>query len=234
MNPSTARPIKTKDRDTIIQALAAGVVPRMGLPHIQVGRAAEITALVRDIERISDGGAGVRFIIGEYGAGKVLRELDPSHRVLDGVCHDPWISRRIDASTPAGGQARAVLGAIHNMANRRNGWRRWWGNQRLVTDSVKGGRSAAFRRTVIDQARPIQGIRRWIRFAVVLNLLAWREIRRNAENRPWWLRESSTRPEARRAQGADHHPARQRLDSPESLAVAAAEGSRLRWLARDI
>ncbi len=64
--------IKAKERDTIIQALAAGVVPRVGLPYIQVGRAAEIAALLRDIERIADAGASVRFIIGEYGAGKTF------------------------------------------------------------------------------------------------------------------------------------------------------------------
>ena len=64
--------IKPKDRDLILQALAAGVVPRTGLRHIQVGRVAEVTALVRDIDRIASGGSAVRFIIGEYGAGKKL------------------------------------------------------------------------------------------------------------------------------------------------------------------
>jgi len=57
-------PIKTRDRDAILQALAAGVVPRSGLRHIQVGRAAEISALVRDIDRIGDNGAAIRFVIG--------------------------------------------------------------------------------------------------------------------------------------------------------------------------
>ena len=35
-------PIKPRERDTIVQALAAGVVPRVGLQHIQVGRALEV------------------------------------------------------------------------------------------------------------------------------------------------------------------------------------------------
>ena len=67
-----AKTIKARDRDTIIQALSAGVVPRIGLPHIQVGRAAEISALLRDIDRIADAGSAIRFVIGEYGAGKTF------------------------------------------------------------------------------------------------------------------------------------------------------------------
>lgn len=61
----SAKTIRPKERDTIIQALSAGVVPRLGLAHIQVGRAAEIAAMLRDIDRIVDAGAAVRFVIGE-------------------------------------------------------------------------------------------------------------------------------------------------------------------------
>ena len=46
--------IKRRERDTIIQALRAGVVPRLGLQHIQVGRAGEIAEMVRDVERIAE------------------------------------------------------------------------------------------------------------------------------------------------------------------------------------
>lgn len=62
--------IRPRDRDAILQSLGAGVVPRRGQQHIQVGRAPEVAALLRDIERIADGGSAVRFVIGEYGAGK--------------------------------------------------------------------------------------------------------------------------------------------------------------------
>ena len=64
--------IKRRERDTIVQALRAGVVPKLGLQHIQVGRAREIEELVHDIERIGDGGASIRFVIGEYGSGKTF------------------------------------------------------------------------------------------------------------------------------------------------------------------
>ena len=46
--------IRPRDRDTIIQALSAGVVPRVGLQHIQVGRVSEVKAAIQDIDRIAD------------------------------------------------------------------------------------------------------------------------------------------------------------------------------------
>ena len=54
----------------LINSLKGGVVPRVGLPYITVGRAAEIDALLRDAEIIADGGAAFRFIVGKYGSGK--------------------------------------------------------------------------------------------------------------------------------------------------------------------
>ena len=55
---------------TLINSLKGGVVPRVGLPYVTVGRSAEIDALLRDVEIISDGGASFRFIVGKYGSGK--------------------------------------------------------------------------------------------------------------------------------------------------------------------
>jgi hypothetical protein len=62
--------IKEKDRTTILNALKAGVVPPVGLKHIQVGRAQEVTEIVKDIDHIANGGSTVRFIVGDFGAGK--------------------------------------------------------------------------------------------------------------------------------------------------------------------
>ena len=45
--------IRPRMRDSILQALAAGVVPGQGIQHIQVGRAQELNALIRDIERVA-------------------------------------------------------------------------------------------------------------------------------------------------------------------------------------
>ncbi|MEE3547420.1 BREX system ATP-binding domain-containing protein, partial [Pseudomonas aeruginosa] len=64
--------IRAKDRDAVIQSLRAGVVPRVGQHLIQVGRVGELESLIRDVERLSDGGSAFRVVIGEYGAGKTF------------------------------------------------------------------------------------------------------------------------------------------------------------------
>ena len=55
---------------TVLNALKGGVVPRIGLPYVTVGRKNEIQALLHDVEIIADGGASFRFIVGKYGSGK--------------------------------------------------------------------------------------------------------------------------------------------------------------------
>ena len=54
----------------VINSLKGGVVPRIGLPYITVGRETEINALLHDVDIIADGGASFRFIVGRYGSGK--------------------------------------------------------------------------------------------------------------------------------------------------------------------
>ena len=55
---------------TLMNSLKGGVVPRVGLSYVTVGRRAEIEALLRDVDIIADGGASFRFIVGKYGSGK--------------------------------------------------------------------------------------------------------------------------------------------------------------------
>ncbi len=55
---------------TLINSLKGGVVPRVGLPYVTVGRKDEIDALLRDVEMIEEGGATFRFLMGKYGSGK--------------------------------------------------------------------------------------------------------------------------------------------------------------------
>lgn len=69
---SRAQRISPRDRDGVLHALRAGVVPRRGLQHVQVGRAREVEALIKDIDRIVEGGSGTRFVIGDFGAGKTF------------------------------------------------------------------------------------------------------------------------------------------------------------------
>ena len=67
-----SRPIKAKERETIIQSLKSGVVPRAGLQHIQVARSEELKSFINDIDTIAEGGTSFRFVIGEYGSGKTF------------------------------------------------------------------------------------------------------------------------------------------------------------------
>ena len=64
--------IRERDRKAILEALAGGVTPRQGIQHIQVGRLDETAAIVDDINRISEGGAAVRVLIGNFGSGKTF------------------------------------------------------------------------------------------------------------------------------------------------------------------
>lgn len=112
--------IRPRERDAVIQSLRAGVVPRAGQAHIQVGRAAEVQALVTDIARIADGGAGSRFVIGEYGSGKtfflnLIRSIALEKRLVT-VHADLSPDRRLHAT---GGQARSLFAELmRNMATR--------------------------------------------------------------------------------------------------------------------
>ena len=69
MNESE-RKVPKRIAQTVLHSLKGGVVPRIGLPYITVGRKNEIQALVHDVDIISEGGASFRFIVGRYGAGK--------------------------------------------------------------------------------------------------------------------------------------------------------------------
>ncbi|CCK83968.1 Putative uncharacterized protein [Lactobacillus equicursoris 66c] len=64
------RRVPKRIAQTVINSLKGGVVPRIGLPYITVGRKAEIDALLQDVDLVTDGGASFRFIVGQYGSGK--------------------------------------------------------------------------------------------------------------------------------------------------------------------
>jgi hypothetical protein len=112
--------LRPRERDSIIQSLKAGVTPKVGIQHIQVGRAKEVEALVSDIDRISEGGATFRLIIGDYGAGKtfflsVIRTIALEKKLVT-VNADLSPDRRIHASA---GQARNLYSELmRNLATR--------------------------------------------------------------------------------------------------------------------
>ncbi|MBW4666760.1 MAG: ATP-binding protein [Cyanomargarita calcarea GSE-NOS-MK-12-04C] len=62
--------ISKKVSTALINSLGAGVVPRVGLEHIAVGREKELQSLLKNLDDIAEGIAAFRFIIGNYGSGK--------------------------------------------------------------------------------------------------------------------------------------------------------------------
>ena len=112
--------IRAKERDAIIQSLRAGVVPRIGQHLIQVGRLREVEAILKDIERGSDGGSAIRLVIGEYGSGKtfflnLIRSIALEKHMVT-VHADLSPDRRLHATN---GQARLLYSEMmHNIATR--------------------------------------------------------------------------------------------------------------------
>lgn len=62
--------INRRESSALINSLTAGVVPRIGLRHIAVGRQSEVNAFLHDLATIEDGGASFRLVSGQYGSGK--------------------------------------------------------------------------------------------------------------------------------------------------------------------
>ena len=112
--------IRKRDRDAIIQSLRAGVVPRRGQQHVQVGRAKEVEVLVDDIDRIVDEGSSIRFVIGAYGSGKtfflnLVRAIGLERKLVT-VHADLTPERRLYST---GGHARALYSELtRNMSTR--------------------------------------------------------------------------------------------------------------------
>lgn len=100
------RRVPKRIAQTVLNSLKGGVVPRIGLPYITVGRKAEIEALLHDIDVIQEGGASFRFIVGRYGSGKsfllqTIRNyvMDKNFVVVDG---DLSPERRLQGSKGQG------------------------------------------------------------------------------------------------------------------------------------
>ena len=100
------RRVPKRIAQTVLNSLKGGVVPRIGLPYITVGRKEEIEALLHDVDIIQDGGASFRFIVGRYGSGKsfllqTIRNyvMDKNFVVVDG---DLSPERRLQGSKGQG------------------------------------------------------------------------------------------------------------------------------------
>ncbi|MDR1874152.1 MAG: ATP-binding protein [Synergistaceae bacterium] len=112
--------VKPREREAIVRSLLAGVVPRVGLHHIQAGRKDEVEALLADLARVEDGGAAIRFVIGRFGTGKSfflnLAKTVALEKAFVVMQADIAPTRRLYASS---GYAQALYTELaHNMAVR--------------------------------------------------------------------------------------------------------------------
>jgi hypothetical protein len=118
MNPPIA--IKRRERDAVLQSLQAGLVPKQGLHLIQVGRKAEVSALLQDLDRICDEGASFRIVAGRFGSGKsfflnLVRNLAFQKKLVVAQA-DFSMERRLHAS---GGEARSLYSELmRNLATK--------------------------------------------------------------------------------------------------------------------
>jgi hypothetical protein len=104
----------------LINSLSAGVVPRVGLAYIAVGRKDEIAALLQDLDNVAEGGAAFRFVIGRYGSGKsfILQLLRNNAMDRDFVVADVDLSPERRLSGAAGQGVGTYRELMRNLATR--------------------------------------------------------------------------------------------------------------------
>lgn len=204
--------IRPRERDAILQSLRSGVVPRIGLQHIQVGRKDEVRAVMGDLERIGDGSACVRFVIGRFGAGKSfflnLCKTIALEKKFVVVQADITPDRRLHAS---GGQARALyselMRSLSTKAKPEGG-----GLQGMVERWVsgvdqelraKGENEESIKAEVVRRLRPLQELVNGFDFANVISRYLdgfYTSNQESIDGALRWLRaEYATRTEARDA-----------------------------------
>ena len=67
--------IKPKEATSIINSLIGGVVPKIGVQHITVGRSEEINAVVSALEDVKNGHSMVKFWIGDCSGSRIAWDL---------------------------------------------------------------------------------------------------------------------------------------------------------------
>jgi hypothetical protein len=157
--------ITERESQAILSSLAAGVVPRVGLQHIQVGRKQEVAALLQDLKRIENGASAIRFISGQFGSGKSfflnLVQTVALERKFVVARADFTTERRLNAR---GGQARALYCELMKNLSTRGKTEggalasvveRWVSDVAQSVDSAGGGGSDVMRR-LRELCKPLQ------------------------------------------------------------------------------
>jgi len=206
--------IKPREREAILQSLRAGVVPRIGLQHIQVGRKDEVAAVLKDLDTVAQGGASIRFIVGRFGSGKSfflnLARIVALEKKFVVASSDITPDRRLHAT---GGQARSLYAELmRNLATRAKpeGGALSSIVERWISDLIhelqlQNATDEAVFKAIHERLKPLQDLVSGYDFAVVLECYAKGFRGQNEEimaNAVRWLRaEYSTKTEARQALG---------------------------------
>jgi hypothetical protein len=203
--------IPGRERSAILQSLAAGVVPAIGLHHIQVGRLNEVDALLKDLDVVEEGGASVRFIVGRFGSGKtfflnLVRHVAQKKKFVVAQA-DITTDRRFHGS---GGQARSLYCELmRNLSTRsqpegnalQNVIERWVGEVDHTVRSQSGGSEEDVKREFEERLRPLQDLVSGFDFVKVITKYYEGYLAENEElqsNALRWLRaEYTTKTEAR-------------------------------------
>ncbi len=206
--------IPPRERNAILQSLAAGVVPAIGLQHIQVGRLKEVEALIRDLKLVEEGAASVRFIVGRFGSGKTfflnLIKSVAQQRKFVVAQSDITTDRRLYGTS---GQAQSLYSELmRNLSTRSrpdgnalsNVVERWIGE---VDHEIRsgGGDDEDVKREFGRRLRPLQDLVSGFDFVTVMTkyyegYLAHNDALQDAALR--WLRaEYNTKTEAREELG---------------------------------
>lgn len=189
----------------ILNSLKGGVVPRIGLPYITVGREVEIRALLTDLSLIADGGASFRFLVGRYGAGKsFLLQTIRTHAMGEGfVVADADLSpeRRLQ-----GGQGQGLATYRELIRNISTKTRPEGGALNLILDRWVASCAEADESAVNAQLAPLEEMVHGFDFARMLRRYrtAVSEVDEEAMSRVTkWIRgEYRTKSEARAELGS--------------------------------
>lgn len=177
MNELRGPKIKDRERHAIMQSLRAGVVPRIGLQHIQVGRKSEVAAIISDLDRAKEGGASVRFIVGRFGAGKSFF----LNLVSTLATEKGFLVARADITTDrrlhgTNGQAKSLISELmKNLATRArpeggalSGVVEKWISEVAHDVQAHGGDDDAVERDLIQRLKPLHELVGGFDFASVL------------------------------------------------------------------
>ncbi len=206
--------INARERLAILRSLAAGVVPAIGLQHIQVGRTHEVEAILGDLEQVKAGASTTRFVVGRFGSGKTFFLSLVRHVALQRkfvvVQADITTDRRLHGSD---GQARALYTELmRNMATKSkpeggalsNLVENWIGS---VDHQVRlgGGSTEDVTRVLASALKPLQELVSGFDFLTVVSKYYQAFLNQNQTQQDHalrWLRgEYTTKTEARQDLG---------------------------------